>query len=116
MANTHALEHERGLRRFEVYEAKCENAVITHDTFDSTKELKFHLTKGAANKIQKRNRQNRGAGELLFPRPRGVDDQNLFQVYVFASDVFDARQSLHRTPAQRAPQKDLALPDTSGEI
>lgn len=53
MANTHAFEHEAGLRRFEVYEAKGELAVITHDTFDSTEELKFHLTKGAANKYKK---------------------------------------------------------------
>ena len=53
MANNHALEHESGLRRFEVYEAKGEHAVITHDTFDSTDELKFHLTKGAANKYKK---------------------------------------------------------------
>jgi len=53
MANTHAFENEQGLRRFEVYEAKGEHAVITHDTFDSTEELKFHLTKGAANKFKK---------------------------------------------------------------
>lgn len=52
-ANEHAQEHEAGLRRFEVYEAKGEHAVITHDTFDSTAELKFHLTKGAANKYKK---------------------------------------------------------------
>ena len=53
MANNHALEHEAGLRRFEVYEAKGELAVITHDTFDSTEDLKFHLTKGAAKKYKK---------------------------------------------------------------
>ena len=53
MANNHALEHEPGLRRFEVYEAKGELALITHDTFDSTEDLKFHLTKGAANKYKK---------------------------------------------------------------
>ena len=35
------------------YEAKGEHAVITHDTFDSTAELKFHLTKGAANRYKK---------------------------------------------------------------
>jgi len=52
-ANSHALEHEPGLRRFEVYEAKGEHAVITHDTFESTEDLKFHLTKGAANKFKK---------------------------------------------------------------
>lgn len=53
MANNHAFEHESGLRRFEVYEAKGELAVLAHDTFDSTEELKFHLTKGAANKYKK---------------------------------------------------------------
>ena len=52
MANNHAFEHEPGLRRFEVYEADGEHAVITHDTFDSTEDLKFHLTKGAANKYK----------------------------------------------------------------
>ena len=53
MANNHALEHEKGLRRFEVYEAEGEHAVITHDTFDSTQDLKFHLTQGAASKFKK---------------------------------------------------------------
>ena len=52
LANDHAFEREKGLRRFEVYEVEGENAVVTHDTFDTTAELKFHLTKGAANKYK----------------------------------------------------------------
>lgn len=52
LANEHAFEHEKGLRRFEVYEVEGEHAVVTHDTFDTTAELKFHLTKGAANKYK----------------------------------------------------------------
>jgi len=52
LANEHAFENEKGLRRFEVYDVKGEHAVVTHDTFDTTAELKFHLTKGAANKYK----------------------------------------------------------------
>lgn len=45
MANDHAFEHEPGLRRFEVYEAKGEFAVITHDTFKTTEALKGTVAK-----------------------------------------------------------------------
>lgn len=51
-SNEHAFEHEKGLRRFEVYEVAGEHAVITHDTFETTEDLKFHLTKGAASKYK----------------------------------------------------------------
>jgi len=48
-----AHEIEKGLLRFEVYKVENEDALIIHETFDSTEELKFHLTKGTAHKYKK---------------------------------------------------------------
>lgn len=47
-----AFETELGMQRFEVYEIAGKNALITRETFDSTDELKFHLTKGTAAKYK----------------------------------------------------------------
>ncbi len=47
-----AFETELGMQRFEVYEIDGENALITRETFDTTDELKFHLTKGTAAKYK----------------------------------------------------------------
>ncbi len=53
MVGTDAFDMEKGLVRFEVYDVPGENALIIHETFDSTDELKFHLTKGTAHKYKK---------------------------------------------------------------
>ena len=50
---TEAHEVEDGMIRFEVYQVIGEDAVIVHETFDSSDELKFHLTKGMAAKYKK---------------------------------------------------------------
>lgn len=50
---TEAFDIEAGLSRFEVFEVQGESAVITHETFDNTNELKFHLAKGTAHKYKK---------------------------------------------------------------
>jgi quinol monooxygenase YgiN len=50
---TDAFDMEKGLVRFEVYRVIGENALIIHETFDSSDELKFHLTKGTAAKYKK---------------------------------------------------------------
>lgn len=50
---TDAYDMEKGLVRFEVYRVIGENALIIHETFDDTDELKFHLTKGTADKYKK---------------------------------------------------------------
>ena len=50
---TDAYHMERGLVRFEVYKVIGENALIIHETFENTDELKFHLTKGTAAKYKK---------------------------------------------------------------
>ena len=39
--------------RFEVYQVIGENALIIHETFNHSDELKFHLTKGTAEKYKK---------------------------------------------------------------
>jgi len=49
--DAHAIE--KGLIRFEVYRVPGENALIIHETFDSTAELQFHLAKGTAHKYKK---------------------------------------------------------------
>jgi quinol monooxygenase YgiN len=45
---TDAFDEEKGMARFEVYRVIGENALIIHETFESSDELKFHLTKGMA--------------------------------------------------------------------
>ena len=44
---------EEGLLRFEAYQVSGEDALIIHETFEDTKDLKFHLTKGTADKYKK---------------------------------------------------------------
>ena len=53
MVGTDAYSLEKGLVRFEVYKVIGEDALIIHETFDSTEELMFHLTKGTADKYKK---------------------------------------------------------------
>ena len=50
---TEAYTLEEGLVRFETYQAKGEKALIIHETFSDTDELKFHLSKGTAEKYKK---------------------------------------------------------------
>lgn len=50
---TEAHDLEKGLLRFEVYEAVGEDALIIHEVFDTNDQLKFHLSKGTAEKYKK---------------------------------------------------------------
>ena len=50
---TDAFDLEQGMVRFEAYRVIGEDALIIHEVFDSTKELKFHLTKGTADRYKK---------------------------------------------------------------
>ena len=50
---TDANDMEKGLVRFEVFRVIGENALIIHETFEDSDELKFHLTKGTAEKYKK---------------------------------------------------------------
>ena len=45
---TDAHDEEAGMIRFEVYQVVGEDALIIHETFESSDDLKFHLTKGMA--------------------------------------------------------------------
>ena len=45
---TDAYDAETGMIRFEVYQVQGEDALIIHETFESSDDLKFHLTKGMA--------------------------------------------------------------------
>ena len=50
---TDAYSIEKGLLRFEAYKVVGEDALIIHETFENTNELKFHLMKGTAEKYKK---------------------------------------------------------------
>ncbi len=50
---TDAYDLEAGMVRFEVYRVVGEDALIVHEVFDDTSELKFHLTKGTADRYKK---------------------------------------------------------------
>lgn len=50
---TDAHSMEKGLVRFEVYKVVGEDALIIHETFEDSDELKFHLSKGTAEKYKK---------------------------------------------------------------
>ena len=50
---TDAFDMEKGLVRYEVYRVIGENALIIHETFENSNELKYHLSKGTAEKYKK---------------------------------------------------------------
>ena len=50
---TDAFSIEKGLLRFEAYQVAGEDALIIHETFENSDELKFHLSKGTAEKYKK---------------------------------------------------------------
>lgn len=50
---TDAFDLEQGLLRFEAYQVVGEDALIIHEVFEDSKELKFHLTKGTAERYKK---------------------------------------------------------------
>jgi quinol monooxygenase YgiN len=50
---TDAYSLEKGLLRFEAYQVVGEDALIIHETFESSDQLKFHLSKGTAEKYKK---------------------------------------------------------------
>jgi quinol monooxygenase YgiN len=50
---TDAYDLEEGMVRFEAYRVADEDALIIHEVFDDTKELRFHLTKGTADRYKR---------------------------------------------------------------
>ncbi len=50
---TEAYSIEKGLLRFEVYQVIGEDALIIHEVFQDSDELRFHLSKGTAEKYKK---------------------------------------------------------------
>ncbi len=50
---TDAYDLEEGLLRVEAYQVTGEAALIIHETFENTDTLKFHLTKGTADRYKK---------------------------------------------------------------
>ena len=53
MVGTDAYTLEEGMVRFETYRVVGEDALVIHEVFDDTSELKFHLTKGTADRYKK---------------------------------------------------------------
>jgi len=66
---TDAHSMEQGLVRFEAYRVVGEDAMIIHETFRDTKELKFHLSKGTAEKYKKDIDQIAAPEEYYFRGP-----------------------------------------------
>jgi len=64
---TDAYSMEEGLLRFEAYQVIGEDALIIHETFKDSDELKFHLSKGTAEKYKK-DIDNIAAPEAYFFR------------------------------------------------
>ena len=52
MVGTDAFTLEEGMVRFEAYRVAGEDALVIHEVFDDTAELKFHLTKGTADRYK----------------------------------------------------------------
>ena len=50
---TEAYDLEQGLVRFETYRAIGEDALIIHEVFANNEQLKYHLSKGTAEKYKK---------------------------------------------------------------
>jgi quinol monooxygenase YgiN len=50
---TDAYSIEKGLLRFEAYQVIGEDALIIHEVFQDSDELRFHLSKGTAEKYNK---------------------------------------------------------------
>ena len=50
---TDAFSLEEGLLRFEAYQVAGEDALIIHETFEDNDVLKYHLTKGTADRYKK---------------------------------------------------------------
>ncbi len=50
---TEAYSLEKGLLRFEAYQVIGEDALIIHEVFQDSDELRFHLSKGTAEKYKK---------------------------------------------------------------
>jgi quinol monooxygenase YgiN len=50
---TDAFDLEAGMVRFEAYRVIGEDALIIHEVFEDSSELKFHLTKGTADRYKK---------------------------------------------------------------
>lgn len=66
---TDAYSIEKGLLRFEAYKVVGEDALIIHETFENTNELKFHLTKGTAEKYKKDIDKIAAPGAYFFRGP-----------------------------------------------
>jgi len=62
-----AFDLEKGLVRYEVYRVIGESALIIHETFEDSDELKFHLSKGTAS-IYKKELDRISAPENYFFR------------------------------------------------
>lgn len=86
---------EEGLLRFETYQVVGEDALIIHETFSSNDELKFHPSKGTAERYKKGHRSHRGSRGLLLPWTGRMDHQDVLEVAASTGDVLQPGQHLH---------------------
>ena len=76
-----------------------EDALIIHEVFEDNAELKFHLSKGTAEKYKKDIDAVAAPEVVLLPGSRLVDHPHLLQVPPPASHILKPRQQLHNRRA-----------------
>ena len=108
---TDAHSIEEGLLRFEAYQVIGEDALIIHETFKNSDELKFHSVQGHGREIQEGHRRGRDARGLLLPWPGLVDDQDVLEVPASAGYVLQPGKQLHPTGRQHERRNDGVGPN-----
>ena len=91
---TDAHSMEEGLLRFEVYQVIGEWALIIHETFRSSDDLKFHLTKGTAEKYKTDIDKIAAPENYFFRGPVSWDHQDLLKIHASASYLLQSRKQL----------------------
>lgn len=94
---TDAHGMEEGLVRFEAYEVAGENALIIHESFASSADLKFHLTKGTAA-MYKKDIDRIAAPESYFFRGPVAWSIRTYSKFMHLPATYSSRGSHHTRP------------------
>ena len=94
---TEAFSLEQGLLRFETYRVIGEDALIIHETFEDSDELKFHLTKGTAEKYKK-DIDEIAAPEAYFFRGPVAWSIRTYSKFMHLPATYSSRAAAHTAP------------------
>ncbi len=94
---TDAFSIEEGLVRFEAYQVPGEDALIIHETFTDSDELKFHLTKGTAA-TYKKDIDRIAAPEQYFFRGPVAWSIRTYSKFMHLPATYSSRGSHHTRP------------------